>query len=207
MDLNQLGFRVKRRLDEIFPDDTEPSDALREKREGLSFALSGLQSIAGRLQWRIPEGALEAYAAELKRLRSAFADERHMLVLIKLQSELCRYMLERRRNIPPQALMVLMMAYKVMERLATDHGLSVPSQRRLVERVLTEFMEFKHALSADGGSPLRGRRPHPETGPHATAPLSSRAYYLVPVDHLEELRAFLREEFRHLGRMLIAARA
>ena len=67
IDLTELAFRVKRRLDEVFPDDTEPADALREQREGLRFALARLQAIAGELQWRIPLGALEAYAAELRK--------------------------------------------------------------------------------------------------------------------------------------------
>ena len=204
IDLNELGFRVKRRLDEVFPDDTEPADALREKREGLSFALARLQTIAGELQWRIPLGALEAYAAELKRLGSTFADERHMLVLIKLQSELCRYMLHRRRNIPPHALMILMTGFKVMERLATDHGLSVANQRRLVEQVVTEFMSFKHSLPGGGRKPERraatgARKP-------AAGPLEPRAYYLIPVDHVEDLRGFLRGEFERLGRLLAATR-
>jgi len=209
IDLHELGFRVRRRLDEVFPDDTEPSEALRERREGLSFALSKLQTIAGELQWRIPLGSIEAYAHELKRIQSAFADERHVLVLIKLQSELCRYMTRRRRNIPSRALMVLMMGFRAMERLATDHGLSAASQRRLVGRVLNEFMAFKHSLPANGGARTPERKPadgdarRPAVGPR----LDSRgAYYLIPVDHLEELQRFLRGEFQRLGSLLGSSR-
>jgi hypothetical protein len=207
IDLHELGFRVRRRLDEVFPDDAEPSESLREKREGLSFALGKLQTIAGELQWRIPLGAIEAYAQELSRLQSAFADERHVLVLIKLQSELCRYMTCRRRRIPSRALMVLMMGFRAMERLATDHGLSTASQRRLVERVLGEFMAFKHSLSPGGARATA----HPPAGDDARRPafgtrLDSRAYYLIPVDHLEALQGFLKGEFQRLGSQLASCR-
>lgn len=208
IDLNELGLRVKRRLDEVFPDDTEPSEALREKREGLSFALGKLQTIAGEMQWRIPLGAIEAYAQELKRLQSAFADERHVQVLIKLQAELCRYMTQRRRSIPPRALMILMMGFRAMERLATDHGLSAASQRRLVERVLGEFMAFKHSLPARGAARRSERTPAEGEArrPADRTQLDSRAYYLIPVDHLEALQGVLREEFQRLGRLLVADR-
>lgn len=207
IDLHELGVRVKRRLDEVFPDDAEPSESLREKREGLSFALGKLQTIAGELQWRIPLGAIEAYAQELNRLQSAFADERHVLVLIKLQSELCRYMTRRRRRIPSRALMVLMMGFRAMERLATDHGLSAASQRRLVERVLGEFMAFKHSLPS-GGARAAARRPADDgaRGPAAATRLDSRAYYLIPVDHLEALQGFLKGEFQRLGSQLASCR-
>jgi hypothetical protein len=207
IDLHELGVRVKRRLDEVFPDDAEPSESLREKREGLSFALGKLQTIAGELQWRIPLGAIEAYAQELNRLQSAFADERHVLVLIKLQSELCRYMTRRRRRIPSRALMVLMMGFRAMERLATDHGLSAASQRRLVERVLGEFMAFKHSLPS-GGAHAAARPPADDDarGPAAATRLDSRAYYLIPVDHLEALQGFLKGEFQRLGSQLASCR-
>jgi hypothetical protein len=207
IDLHELGFRVKRRLDEVFPDDAEPSESLREKREGLSFALGKLQTIAGELQWRIPLGAIEAYAQELSRLQSAFADERHVLVLIKLQSELCRYMTRRRRRIPSRALMVLMMGFRAMERLATDHGLSAASQRRLVGRVLGEFMAFKHSLPS-GGAREAYRPPADDgaRGPAAATRLDSRAYYLIPVDHLEALQGFLKGEFQRLGNQLASCR-
>jgi len=208
IDLHELGFRVKRRLDEVFPDDAEPSESLREKREGLSFALGKLQTIAGELQWRIPLGAIEAYAQELNRLQSAFADERHVLVLIKLQSELCRYMTRRRRRIPSRALMVLMMGFRAMERLATDHGLSAASQRRLVGRVLNEFMAFKHSLPARGAARRSERTPAEGEArrPADRTQLDSRAYYLIPVDHLEELQRFLKGEFQRLGSLLASSR-
>jgi hypothetical protein len=208
IDLHELGVRVKRRLDEVFPDDTEPSEALRERREGLSFALARLQSIARELQWRIPLGSIEAYALELKQLQSAFADERPILVLIKLQSELCRYMTRCRRNIPPRALMILMMGFRAMQRLATDHELSAVSQRRLVGRVLNEFMAFKHSLSTSGGARKAGRQ-STDDGAHRPAGgsrLDARgAYYLIPVDHLEELQGFLKGEFERLGRLLVSS--
>jgi hypothetical protein len=203
VDLHELGFRVRRRLDELFPEDGEPSELQRERREGLGSALRKIQPIADRLQWRIPVGAIEAFACELKRLRSAFAEERHLVLLIRLQLELCRYMTGRRRNIPPQALMVLMIAFRAMERLATDHRLSISDRRRLVERVLNEFLAFKRTLTADRCT----RTPAPETEPRETSsqtggPLKPQAYYLIPVNHVDDLRGFLKAEFDRLERAL-----
>jgi hypothetical protein len=194
-------------LDELFPEDGEPAELHRERREGLGFALRKIQPIADRLQWRIPVGAIEAFACELERLRSAFAEERHLVLLIRLQSELCRYMTGRRRNIPPQALMVLMIAFRAMERLATDHRLTVPDRRRLVERVLNEFLAFKRTLAADRRSrpPAAGTEP-PDTPSRNGGPLKPQAYYLIPVNHVDDLRGFLKAEFDRLERALSASR-
>lgn len=203
VDLHELGFRVRRRLDELFPEDGEPSELQRERREGMGFELRKIRPIADRLQWRIPVGAIESFARELERLRSAFAQERHLMLLIRLQSELCRYMTGRRRNIPPQALMVLMIAFRAMERLTADHRLTVSERRRLVERVLNEFLAFKRSLTAD----RRPGPPAPETEPCEMRPqiggtLKPQAYYLIPVNHVDELKGFLKAEFDRLERAL-----
>ncbi len=203
VDLHELGFRVRRRLDELFPEDGEQSESQREGREGLGCALRKIQPIADRLQWRIPVGAIEAFACELERLRSAFAEERHLVLLIRLQSELCRYMTGRRRNIPPQALMVLMIAFRAMERLATDHRLTVPDRRALVERVLNEFLAFKRALTPDRATTsAEPKTVSPDRRPRNGDALKPQAYYLIPVNHVDELRGFLKAEFDRLERAL-----
>jgi hypothetical protein len=206
IDLHELGDRVRRRLDDLFPEEAAPGDGVRERRERLGSGLGKLQAIAGELQWRIPAGALEAYARELKRLRWAFADERHVLLLIRVQSELCRFMIGRSRNIPPRALMVLMTAFKAMERVATDPELSIRSRRRLVERVLTEFMAFKHSLPGRGGGCGAGQRAMSSPGKCAenAGPQGARAYYLIPVEALDDLRTFMSREFQRLGRLMTA---
>ena len=222
IDIDKLAYRVKKRLDEVFPDSDDALEARKQSRESFAFAVSKMRNIAGALQWRVPLRLIQSYAQELTSIRPLAADDKHLVLLIKVQSELCRHMLDRRRNISPQALMLLLKGFTTMERLAMDDGLSAARRRELVAALLKAHLAFKRSLApsrwaaAEGkmaaaeGPPTAGRRrrhPAVSTGPSrpSVGDLERKAYYLIPVDHMEELRSFIQAGFEELG-ILISQR-
>jgi len=212
-DVREIGARVRERLEEVFPDDSVPTEVSRAEREGLfadpvsapapagaSKSLVQLRGIAGAFQPG-PFDVLDAYARELERLLPEFEGERHMLVLIELQLRLCRYMGARFRAVHRQAATTLLAGLGAMERLASDSAITAADRRRVFEQVLGEFKSFNRSLSATrsaapprtaradvGRSPKTARQPAPQ----------------VAAGHVDELREFLRQEFRHIENLLLA---
>lgn len=216
IDIDKLAYRVKKRLDEVFPDSDEASEAWKQSRESFTDALSKMRTLAGELQWRVPLRLIQSYAQELSGIRLLAADDPHLVLLIKVQSELCRHMLDRRRNIPPQALMLLLKGFTLMEQLAMDHGLSAARRRELVAPLVKAHLAFKRSLApaqaaaaqekmgAAEGPPTVGREHrHPAASTGRRRPsegdLERRAYYLIPVDHMQELRRLIQAGFEELG--------
>jgi len=221
INIDKLAQRVKKRLDEVFPDSDDASDTWKHRRESLADALSKMRTIAGALQWKVPLRLIQAYAQELDGIQPMAADETHLVLLIKVQSELCRHMLDRRRHVSPQALMLLLKGFTLMERLAMDQGLSAARQRELIAPLVRAHLAFKRSLAPPRGAAVekatgaermraderRRRSPAAPTSrarPSA-AELERRAYYLIPVDHVEELRRLIQAGFEELG-ILISQR-
>jgi hypothetical protein len=196
----------------VFPDGDEAPDAWKHRREGLADALSKMRAIASALQWKLPLRLIQAYAQELKGIQPLVANETHLVLLLNIQSELCRHMLDRRRQISPQALMLLLKGFSLMERLALDRGLPAARRRELVAPLVRAHLAFRRSLepqrgaaagraTAAEGLPAGGRRyrrPAAPTRPPAGG-LERRAYYLIPVDHLAELRRLIQAGFEELG--------
>jgi hypothetical protein len=209
IDLKDLALRVQKRLDDVFPDEDESAKAAKDRREGLAYALRQLRSIAGGLQWRVPLKGIQAYAQELSIIQPMVADEKHLLLLVKVQSELCRYMLARRRRISPRALLLLLKGFTTLERLATDHRLSVSRQRGLVARLVTAHLAFKRSLAAGrlraaGKTAARGLPPvTPGRRRDVAGGLEKKAYYLIPADHVEDLRETFRSGFEALRALMV----
>jgi hypothetical protein len=218
MDIEDLALGVQKRLDEVFPNGDDAADALKGRREGLAYALSKLRTIAGGLQWKVPLKYIHDYAQELSITQPMVADEKHLLLLIKVQSELCRYMLARQRSIPLRALMLLLQGLTTMERLATDHRLSASRQRDLVTRLVTAHLAFKRSLipnremassktaarepGTDGrreriASVTAGRSGTSESG------LEKKAYVLIPADHVDDLLEAVRSGFEALRSLIM----
>jgi hypothetical protein len=217
IDINDLALRVQKRLDEVFPDEDDAADALKGRREGLAYALSQLRTIAGGLRWKVPLKGIQTYAQELSIIQPMVADEKPLLLLVKVQSELCRYMLARRRRISPRALLLLLQGFTTLERLATDHRLSASRQRGLVARLVTAHLAFKQSLTARRGQaagkpdargprtePRRQVLPSPTTGRKQAAEsgLEKQAYYLIPADHVDDLRQVIHSGFEALRALL-----
>jgi hypothetical protein len=210
IEIDKLAFRVKKRLDEVFPDGEDASEAGRKKRQHLADALLNMRAIAAALQWKVPLRLIQAYARGLASIQPLVADEAHLALLTKVQSELCRHMLDRRHNISPQALMLLMKGFTLMDRLATDPDLSAARRRELVLPFVKTHLTFKQSLApawkaaaakaTAAEKPLREGRSRPPAGG-----LERRAYYLIPVDHVDELRRLIQAGFEELG-ILISQR-
>lgn len=198
IDIHKLVYRVKIRLDEVFPESDAGPDAWKQQGERLAGALADMRAVAGALQWRIPLRLIQAYAQQLTAFRPLVAEETHLVLLVKVQSELCRHMLHRRRNIAPQALMLLLRAFALMERLALDRSLSAARGRGLVAPLVRAHLEFKRSL-APGGAAAAGK-PAGSAGD-----LARQAYYLIPAEHVVELRRFIQQGFEEL-RILMAQR-
>lgn len=218
IDINELALRVQKRLDEVFPDEDDAADAFTGKREGLAYALSQLRGIAGGLQWRVPLKGIQAYAQELSSIQPMVADEKHLLLLLKVQSELCRYMLARRRRISPRALLLLLRGFTTMERLATDHRLSASRQRDLVARLVMAHLAFKKSLaSRQGMAKGQAAAPVPRTGGRqhglpavagartraSESGLEEKAYYLIPADHVDDLRQVIQSGFETMQALIL----
>ncbi|MGE5256170.1 MAG: hypothetical protein ACM3KE_05835 [Hyphomicrobiales bacterium] len=222
IDINKLAYRVKRRLDEVFPDSDDASEARKQSSESFAYAVSRMRSIAGALQWRVPLRLIQSYEQELAGIRPLAANDQHLVLLIKVQSELCRHMLDRRHKISPRALLLLLKGFTTMERITMDHGLSTARRRELVVPLVKAHLAFKQSLApsreasieervaaAEGPNAISRRRRHPASPAGAGRPsaggLERKAYYLIPVDNMEELRSFIQAGFEELG-LLISQR-
>jgi len=215
IEINDLALCVQKRLDKVFPDEDNAAYALEGKREGLAYALSQLRSIAGGLQWRVPLKGIQAYAQELSRIQPMVADEKHLLVLLKVQSELCRHMLARRRRISPRALLLLLRGFNTLERLATDHRLSASRQRDLVARLVKAHLALKKSLVSRQVMAEERQAPQIDARRHGLAfaaagrsralegGFEKKAYYLIPADHVDDLREAFHSGFKALQALIV----
>jgi hypothetical protein len=210
-DFDDLAGRVKQRLDEVFADSTPAGRKPEAGREALAPALSRLERITGRLKWKIPLEAVRAYAAELARLRRGAAGDRILLLLIQIQSELCRYILARRRKASLEAPLLLLKAFRCMRLLIGRAGPRSAGRRQRFQEVLSDYQAFRASLASTAAGvagarakgaarrcmrPARGVSEAPAPGP--------QAYFLVPVDDAMDLKTFIRAEFDRLRAQLSA---
>ncbi len=213
IDFTDLAQKVRKRLDEVFPEEEIASPGFGGPPVGLASSLTKAGKIAAALQWEVPRHAIRELAVELKRFHSRFSTDKQVALLIKVQLELCRYIGGCRTGIHPQALMLLLKSFHLMTRMAASPKTSTAARERATRQVLADYSALKDRLASSrsrdpetmglDGAPIAkavGRRTRAalHDGADSTDVLKNRAYYLVPVGHLEELTRFIEKEFEEL---------
>jgi hypothetical protein len=208
-----LAVSAKRRLDERFPEEEGSAVEQAEKRRGLAYALSRLKPIAGALQWKVPRAAIGEYLRELEHVRAVFSDDPEALALIRIQEKLCRYASSRPSGVHPNALRLLSRSLRALELLAVEPPGS-GRRTRVARTILHEYAEFQSEIDPRGRDGGKRARPAADRGrpsaaaagrrPAAPAP-EARAYYLIPVNELDGLKAAIRRELDRLPERLLAA--
>lgn len=208
-----LAVSAKRRLDEFFPEEEASAVEQAEKRHGLAYALSRLKPIAGALQWKVPRAAIGEYLRELAHVRTVFSDDPEALVLIRIQEKLCRYAGSRPAGVHPGALRLLSRSLRALELLAVEPPGS-GRRTRVARTILKEYAEFKSDIDPRARDGRQRGRPAADRGRPAGAPAGRRpavpaaeprAYYLIPVNELDDLKAAFRRELDRLQERLLRA--
>jgi hypothetical protein len=207
-----LAVAAKKRLDQVFPEEDGSAAEQAEKRQSLFHALSKLKPLASAMEWKVPRTTLREYLRELSHVRASFSDDKDAVLLIRIKRHLLRQIDASPTAVHPGMLTLLRNGYGALEVLAAEpEGSS--RRARAVKHILAEYTALSRAgdrafggpgssARASGRAGRNSARPFQAGGPPAGQPtgarLENRSYYLIPVDQLDDLKTFIRDEIERL---------
>ncbi len=158
IDFTDLAQKVRKRLDEVFPEDEAAAPGFGGPPAGLAPSLTKAGKLAAALQWEVPRHVIRELATELKRIQTRFPAEKQVALLIKVQLELCRYIGACRTGIDPQAPMLLLKSFHLMVRMAAGSKIPAAVRERATRQVLADYSALKERLVSS-----QNRDPVPST--------------------------------------------
>jgi hypothetical protein len=210
IDPDELSLQVKQRMDELFPDDGDPVAGAEAVGGSAESALGRSRRIVQDLEVESQLNRIRRYLNELSHLRSVFSGDAHLQVLIRVQTAVCRYLLKHPRQLGGASLSLIAEGFAGMERLSAGVPTPVAEKDRLVRVLVRGFHAWKEAVlgeeRADGSASGRGAPPaprlHAAAAGRTAAPSAGsdgpRAYYMIPVEDLDDLKRLLQREIVHL---------
>jgi hypothetical protein len=209
IDFGVLAQKIRLRLDEVFPEFTDPSAAEAPRTEAPGLALTRAGRLAASFKGKVHRRALLEFSDELRRFQSRFPEEKQLMPFVRVQLELCRYMYGCRSAIPRPAVSLLRKSFETLERMASEPDMPVEEKKKATRAVLAEYAALKGRLlpsrkrgqaifrSGDKAGRGRGQAALPWSSDRRDV-LKERAYYLIPVSHLSELTRFIEKEIDEL---------
>lgn len=214
IDAIELSLHVKQRMDELFPNGDAPAAGAEPQRGAADFSLSCSRRIAQALGSKSQLTLIREYLNELGKLSNVFSRDRHLRVIIQVQTTVCRYLLKNPRQLDSASLALISEGFAGMERLSADAPTPASEKDLLVRALVRDFHDWKEAVLAAGSASRAASDPGVQTTPRprgdaAVRPgASSRAsgavaYYMIEVEDLDDLKRLFQQEIVRLRKELL----
>lgn len=204
IDSGELSLQVKQRMDELFPDSAGPVCGAEAVGGTSDYSLVASRRILKSLELKSQLERVREYLNELIRLQGVFAYDTHLRALLRVQTALCRYLLQHPRRLEGRALALLAEGFTGLERLSAVEPMPAADKERQVRALINAVNTWKRLLRVTQATE---QAPAPAEAPCAAsgAPGSGvarravpGAYYLVPVEDIGGLKRFFQREMAQL---------
>ncbi len=206
IDPGELSLHVKQRMDELFPDGDDPVTGAEIMGGAAGSSMSRCKRIVQALELGSQLNLIRRYLNELRNLRSVFLSDEHLQVLIRMQTVVCRYLLKNPRQLGSAGLVLLAEGFAGMERISGGAPMAASEKGRLVRALVRDFHVWKEAVlgekSAARAALGQGVPPAPfpqeeaagRTTVSSAGPAGATAYYMIPVEDLDDLKRLFQRE-------------
>ena len=226
-----LGAEVSSRLDELFGEDESSSAtssaavsprktnassdaaAVRKSADSSVSASSAdddkspiknLKALVFGIDWEINDEAMLAFLKETKLLQKKYANDKILLMFLKLHESIGKYIKARKAKAHPDAIKFVTSVFKSFEKVLMTPGMTELQKKRLLSGEVKKFKDFKERIlsreQAIGEAEIIEAEPAMATEARGNAP--DRAKPALSLDSqeainyiIEELRKTIKTEF------------
>ena len=137
---NTIVSELDERLDTLFGEDVGDLDALA------GSPLEGLKSLVMTIDWEISENTLGALQEELNALRSRYADDKPVSILLKMMTSLSGYVQKRKGSSHPESIQLFHVVAKDLAKIVEDPGMDSRTRNVIVKKDIDRFQELKSEI-------------------------------------------------------------
>ena len=166
-----LGAEVSSRLDELFGDDdsTDSSKAaVSQKKAGASGGpapvrksadssasggvgddnspIKDLKALVFGIDWEITDESMIAFLKETKLLQKKYANDKILLMFLKLHESIGKYIKSKKAKAHPDAIKFVTSVFKSFEKVLITPGMTELQKKRLLSGEVKKFKEFKERI-------------------------------------------------------------
>ncbi|MBI4774578.1 MAG: hypothetical protein HY788_10420 [Deltaproteobacteria bacterium] len=172
---NTIVSELDERLDSLFGEDVGDQEMLG------GAPLESLKSLVMTIDWEISESTLSALLEELESLRSRYADNKPVSILLKMMTSLSGYVQKHKADSHPESIQLFHSVAKDLTSIVEDPGMDPRTRNAIVKKDIDWFQSLKSeivsAKKEEMVSPPSKERPGPkeEIPVFKTAPEVGRA--------------------------------
>lgn len=232
-----LGAEVSSRLDELFGEedssDSEggatpsrkanaPGGDVPDRKPVESSAPGGgagdddspiknLKALVFGIDWEITDESMIAFLKETKQLQKKYADDKILLMFLKLHESIGKYIKAKKAKAHPDAIKFVTSVFKSFEKVLMTPGMAELQKKRLLSGEVKKFKEFKERILSRDQAIEEAEVVMPErvTPAAGSAPGAGKAAPALSVESqeainyiVEELKKTIKAEF-HTIRQII----
>ncbi len=228
-----LGAEVSSRLDELFGEDDSsdsegaatpsrkanaPSGAAPERKPAESSAagsgagdddspIKNLKALVFGIDWEITDESMIAFLKETKQLQKKYANDKILLMFLKLHESIGKYIKAKKAKAHPDAIKFVTSVFKSFEKVLMTPGMAELQKKRLLSGEVKKFKDFKERILSREQAIEEAEVVTPEKAVSATG--GGRAAPALSVESqealnyiVEELKKTIKAEF-HTIRQII----
>jgi hypothetical protein len=139
---------VERHLDKIFHE--KNSDLIRKrsrKNNHLFHILNELKKIVLNLEWEIKDDLIEEYIEQINQLNGIFKNNKHLILLLKLQHLIGNLIRTRKSDTPDYAFKMLRTLYNSMNRILSDKTLNKNIKKQIISKEIKRYNQLKRLIA------------------------------------------------------------
>lgn len=169
-----------------------------------------LNAIVLAIEWEIDEENMARFTKEIDRLRRRYRSDKIIYSFLQLQGSVGKYIGERGASAHPDSIQLLHSVFQALHQVVSSPQMGDDEKKRLLSSEIKKFKGLKEKI-------LRDRKVAVETDPQSAEPIAetqtespSTAEPPAEIEGaalaaaVEELKRFIREEFRQLKRELLS---
>ena len=137
---NTIVSELDDRLDTLFGEDVGDLDALEES------PLEGLKSLVMTIDWEISESTLNALLEELNSLRTRYAGDKPVSILLKMMTSLSSYVQKRKGSSHPESIQLFHAVAKDLAKIVEDPGMDPRTRNAVVKKDIDRFQGLKSEI-------------------------------------------------------------
>ncbi len=174
--------------------------------------LKWLQAIVMSIDWEITDDCLTEFIEQINRLKVTFyRNDKIALMFLKLLGSLGKYIKDQKTNSHPDAIKLLILAYKSLEKVVTTEDMDVVEKKIILASRARDFSELKTKMIQKDTKAVEQAE---KTGtPEIKNKNIKRAHnndYLphekAVLEALDDIQQIIKDEFKALRELLVHSR-
>jgi hypothetical protein len=145
--LKNFDKEVERQLDKIFPENNLNMTTKRSRENYQAFyPINKLKKIVLNLEWEITDDLIEKYIEQINLLNEIFKDNKHLMLLIKLQYLLGNLIRTRKGDTPHYGFKMLRTLFNSMNRIVSEKSLTKNIKQQIIAKELERYHKLKKLI-------------------------------------------------------------